>query len=523
MNCREVRTFLSQVDGRQLVAQIPWADLNFLSSNGYVLLTSQQDHDAAVEDVERLSQIRDEVQTLNPEVGSTETSLEEDQRRAESFLFHFEGGKTKEELRQKIQKEQSIVSQEVPQLQALESSFNQLLQEKSQLDSMVPFGDGGGYISLTGLGTIILSDLQVRAYRVDDEEFSVFVDEIKSTYAELRSIANRAAWYAGMAKSTLPGIDELSESGDPNDMQASSIIWSVSIGLAKLQGEPAAIGQRFAMAMMSLQHFDSTVPNKVMAAEIMTALGVDLQQLEQDLQTLEKTLRGQGVPGELSAGVAATILAGRRYNGTYPLDSFAQFRTLTDSFESAAILAVMSLPFQDVSSRFQDFRQTFADWGYSKSEDTEIASAFLAIGELDAEGVKEKVKYAVAQLSNYLEYPLVAAAILASIPVFEVHEVLDLMEKAVTLLSTYATGIERSEVVALAVRMIHGVRNEIVKQIDPSAPIANTPVQFTYATHPGFFYWYSPIIIAHHSYFSTFSGIGAFHPAHSHGVGGFAG
>ena len=38
-----------------------------------------------------------------------------------------------------------------------------------------------------------------------------------------------------------------------------------------------------------------------------------------------------------------------------------------------------------------------------------------------------------------------AAAILASIPAFEAHEVLDLMEKAVTLLSGYAKGLERSE------------------------------------------------------------------------------
>jgi hypothetical protein len=118
---------------------------------------------------------------------------------------------------------------------------------------------------------------------------------------------------------------------------------------------------------------------------------------------------------------------------------------------------------------------------------------------------------------------LVAAAILASIPVFEAHEVLDLTEKAVTLLSGYVAGSERSELVALAVRMIHGVRNELVKEIDPTAKITETPVQFTYASHPGLFYWYSPVIIAHSSYHSTFSGMGGFHPAHSHGIGGFAG
>ena len=133
------------------------------------------------------------------------------------------------------------------------------------------------------------------------------------------------------------------------------------------------------------------------------------------------------------------------------------------------------------------------------------------------------MQYIVEQLRNYLEYPLVAAAILASIPVFESHEVLDLMEKAVTLLFAYARGLERSELVALAVRMIHGVRNEMVKEIDSTAKIAATPVQFTYASHPGFFAWYFPVIVAHSSYHATFSGMGGFHPAHSHGVGGFAG
>jgi len=127
------------------------------------------------------------------------------------------------------------------------------------------------------------------------------------------------------------------------------------------------------------------------------------------------------------------------------------------------------------------------------------------------------------QLRNYLEYPMVAAAILASIPVFESHEVLDLMEKAVTMLSGYAVGLERSEVVALAVRMIHGVRNELVKQIDPTAKLSDTPVQFTYGSHPAFFPGFFPVIVAHSYYHATFSGMGGFHPAHSHGVGGFAG
>jgi hypothetical protein len=183
----------------------------------------------------------------------------------------------------------------------------------------------------------------------------------------------------------------------------------------------------------------------------------------------------------------------------------------------------MNVAYEGLSSEFDHFRAMFNSWGYMKSEDTEIASAFLAIGGLTADEVAEKLKYIIEQLKNYLEYPLVAGAILASIPVFEAHEALDLMEKAVTLLSGYAQGLERSELVALAVRMIHGVRNEIVKEIDPTAKIADTPVQFTYSSYPGLFIWYRPVIIAHSFYHSSFSGMGGFHPAHSHGVGGFAG
>jgi hypothetical protein len=207
--------------------------------------------------------------------------------------------------------------------------------------------------------------------------------------------------------------------------RAPSLLWSTAIGLAKLQGDTDQIGERFVQALNGLQKIDFTTPNELMAAEIMTALsGQDLQSLESVLRNLDQGLRKQGVPKELSAGVASTIMAGRRFDGTYPLDRFTQFRQLTSSYEAAAILAVMNVPYDGLSSEFQAIRFLFTSWGYMKSEDTEIGSAFLAIGELNADEVEEKLRYIVEQLKNYLEYPVVAAAILASIPVFESHEVL---------------------------------------------------------------------------------------------------
>ena len=527
MKCSEVRAFLSQIYYREEFSpsNVPSPDIDCLSATGYLLKTTKEDYDQGVRDVARLSQMTAQMNAERAEEEQAVATLQKDDRKEHSFLFHFEAKEAKEELIRKVQDEKIAVSKEESELSAMEANVNELIQKKSAIDRMRQYGDG--YLSLTGLGTLVLNDLNVRNYRVADQQFPDFIAEIKATYSELRSIGDKASSYVILLKPEVPDLDKEHRDIAENDetghstIKASSLLWSTAIGLAKLQGDTKQIGDRFVQAFKDLQNLDSTTPNKLMAAEIMTALlNQDLQTLQSVLMNLDHQLRGEGLPKELSTGVAATLMAGRRYDGTYP--TVNQFTNLTSSRDAEAILAVINTPYDELSSKFQQFRSMFTSWGYMNSDDTEIGAAFLAIGELRADEVEGKLQYIVEQLRNYLEYPLVAAAILASIPVFESHEVLDLMEKAVTLLASYAGGLERSELVALAVRMIHGVRNEIVKEIDPTAKIAPTPIQFRYAPYPGFG-WYYPLIVAHSSYHSTFSGMGGFHPAHSHGVGGFAG
>jgi hypothetical protein len=530
LKCSEVRAFLTQASDRQEpIAPIPPSDLDYLGANGYLLRTTKDDHDKGLAEVTRISQVIEQANAERAETERVEGALGQDEKKEHAFTFHFEGKEAKKDQQEKVEAETSALSKDEAELAQMDATVNALIEEKSTIDRMVMYD--GGYISLTGLGTVVLNDLNVRNYRVADEEFPEFMSEIKATYAELTTIAERASSYAFLVKRLIPDIEEVvdytgEEAGELTQevAEATSLMWGTAIGLAKLRGDAEQIGQRFTQAVNVVRQLDSTTPSLLMAAEIMTALtGQDVNALGSDLKNLEKELRRESVPKELSAGVAAAIMAGRRFDGTYPTDSFALFKQATNSYEAAAILAVMNVPFDGLNAKFQGFRSTFTSWGYTTSEDTEVASAFLAIGELEANEIEEKLKYIVEQLRNYLEYPLVAAAILASIPVFEAHEALDLMEKAVTLLSGYVSGLERSVLVALAVRMIHGVRNELVKKIDPTATITSTPIQFTYLPHPGLFLWFRPVIIAHSSYHATFSGMGGFHPAHSHGIGGFAG
>jgi hypothetical protein len=492
--------------------------MDFLSTNGYVSVMQKEEFDRALAEVANLSKMNEELQTERTEEGSAEATLKKGEKKTHSILFHLEGREKKEAELESVESERNVVSKEEADIVERESKINELIQKKSMIDRMVPYDEK--YLALTGLGVITLNDLNVRNYRVSDSGFSDFIEESRETSGELRSIAERGSFYESGIRTEFPKTD-LSQ------------LWSVSIGLAKLQGDQNQINQRFLLALAVLQHFRSTIENKMMAAEIMTSsraapsqspTNSDLQSLSETLVSLEKQIRRDAkVPKQLSAGVAAVIMFGRRFDGTFPTDRFVEFSKMTPSYESAAILSVINVPSDQLAGKFQSFRSLFDSWGYEKSEDTELASAYLSISDLGPDDVKTKMTIILDALKNYLEYPLVAGAILTSIPTLEANETLDLMEKAYSLLGSFATGLERSELLSLSVRMIHGIKNELVKKLDPTAKIMKTPVQFTYGLSNVFFIYRAPLIIAHTSYYSTFSGIGGFHPAHVHGVGGFMG
>lgn len=524
MKCKDVRTFLSQIAAKSVSMQIPQADLDLLSTNGYISVMRQEEYDQASAEVANLAKANEELLSEENEEWSELATLDEEKKKTHSILFHFEGKEKKEAELQAVENEENIVSKEKADIADKESKINELIQKKSMLDRVVLVPSYGRYLVLTGLGVIMLNDLNVRNYRAFDIEFSDFIGESKRTSDELRAIAERGAFYVSRLRAEFPDNDD--DEGDERQSvdRTFSQLWSVSIGLAKLQGVTDQVIQRFLAALGIIGNLKSTIENKMMAAEIMTAFySSDLQNLSDSLEKLDDELRkNANVPKELSAGIAATIMAGRRFDGTYPTDRFVEFSKMTFSYESAAILSVANVPSDQLAAKFQSFRSLFGSWGYNTSEDTELAGAYLSISDLGPDDVRTKMTIVIDALKNYLEYPLVAAAILTSISTLEANETLDLMEKACSILGSVAAGLQRSELVVLAVRMIHGIRNELVKELDPTAKIADTPVQFTYSGSDMFFPFYYPLIIAHSSYM-TYSRIGSYHPAHVHGVGGFMG
>ena len=181
----------------------------------------------------------------------------------------------------------------------------------------------------------------------------------------------------------------------------------------------------------------------MMAAEIMTATHADFSTLSNDLTDLEQRLRTQAnVAEESSAGIAATLLYAKTPDETIEsvFDKFVQNSKLTDSHEAAAILSITDIPSDQLTQKFRAFKSLFDQWGHPTSEDTDLASAYLAISGSDVDQVKPKLNTIVDMIQNDLQYPLVAAAILTSMSTLEAAEVVDLMEKGASILGELCYG-----------------------------------------------------------------------------------
>jgi hypothetical protein len=188
---------------------------------------------------------------------------------------------------------------------------------------------------------------------------------------------------------------------------------------------------------------------------------------------------------------------------------------------------VVNRPFDELSGRFHSMRSMFGGWGFQPSEDVELSSAYLAVSELPLEGVTGKLAILTRGMAMYLQYPLVAASILAAVPVLEANETLSLLERAYEVIGQRTGPMSQAELICLAVRMVHGIKIASVDELDataraaPAAATAARPTGFYYPRGPGFFFL--PLIVTHGAYYSTFSGVGGLHPGHVHAVGGFAG
>jgi hypothetical protein len=196
LKCSDVRTFLSQIfekQGRLDSALISQADLDFLSSNGYILVMQKADYDQAAAEVAKMEEVNQRLaQEKAADIGAQKV-VTEDEKKVHGLFFGLHGQEYKEAARQKLEADKDTLSKDEVPLSEDEARISNYIQRKSVLDQLVPYGDE--YLSLTGSGVVMLNALSARTSRVSDMEFSDFVQETKETDVELRGIAQRASLY----------------------------------------------------------------------------------------------------------------------------------------------------------------------------------------------------------------------------------------------------------------------------------------------------------------------------------------
>ncbi|MCI4326196.1 MAG: hypothetical protein L3K16_00950 [Thermoplasmata archaeon] len=505
-NCNDVYAFLIGITNKNVTKPLPAPDVDLLTRLGLVQTFTAQQYADLQRQVASLQQPQAAIQAESAERWKIADRLDVEDRENSSVLFLFEGKNKKAAALEKAAQDRAALAAADADISAKQQQLNDLIAKKSALDTMAPYA--GGYVFLSALGRTQLRELGVRLYRVSDLDFAAYWTQSQQLDKDLVTLADRSAgFFAGIA-APLQSVDR-------------SQLWSIAIGLGSEPAEPTVAVPKFLEAYTRLGKLSSNEENRLLAAEILTSVNHPVPESLSLIESLDKDVRKAGVPRESSLGVSATLLYGQREDATFATESFANFLRLTKTFEAAAVMGIVNQPFEPLSQKFLALRQTFGSWGFSDSDDVELASAYLAVSELPIQGINTKLAIISKGMATYLQFPLVASAVLASIPVLEANETLHLLEQAYDVIGRRAMPLGQPELITLAVRMIHGIRNETLAKLDTTA--AARPVMPT-QYRGGFGFYGVPMFVFYGAYFSTFSGFGGYHPGHAHvGPGGFAG
>jgi hypothetical protein len=507
-NCQDVYTFLTQVSNRSVTATLAPADLASLQQLNLLQVVGASQYAQLASDVGTLSSAQQDLAAKAAARAQLAAEIQHEQERTHSMLFHFEAKDKQSAEMQKESQDMSALQAADSDLAAEEKVYDQNMGKRALLDTLTPYG--GGYVGLTSLGAMAVRDLGTRLYRVSDLPFAAYMGQTQEVDRELNDIANQSAQYFSALSGPLASADR-------------SYLWAISIGLAKRANDVQAGATGFLNAYQALGDLSHNDENRLMSAEILAASPRSLADSLPLLKQLDGAVRHLGIPKQSSLGVASIILLGQRGDGTFATDTLQTWLKTTPSYESAALMAIVNRPVDELGAKFGALRALFGGWGFAPSEDVELSSAYLAVSDLPVDGLSPKLAVLTRGLAAYLQYPLVASAILASIPVLEANETLQLLEQAYDIIGKRAMPLSQPELICLAVRMIHGIRAETVTGLDTTGTaVPAPPVNFHYM--PGMWFFFVPVFVGHGSYFSTFGAFGGAHPAHVHAMaGGFGG
>jgi hypothetical protein len=329
------------------------------------------------------------------------------------------------------------------------------------------------------VGRHVLAELEIRAYRTDSQGLVETATQLGSILAEFDVVAKTAEYF-------------LADLGPVVPPTAVALVRPVAISLANRRETPEELAEEFRNVWGGVEVMGGDPRDRLLAAELLNAASADMTKVYSPIMNTSGMIRQQ-LGGRAASVTPATLLhltAG--IDVAVPLTSYFDLRASAGSDEAAALLAGLSQDSGGALARRDAFLRALGASTPPSADVLHAATYLAALGADDAFAARTLA--IAAALGTRLSKPLTPAALLAGHVHLSPEEIVDWVDKAITILTGRQIAPTPEEIAALAVGLVHGLpETEFLNPAAPGSRPAGVPASLPALT--AFHAWiYRPLV-----------------------------
>ncbi len=293
------------------------------------------------------------------------------------------------------------------------------------------------------MGRHVLAELEVRAYRTDPLPLDAVASQLTRVLADLDEVAKTAEYFLGNLGPVTPS-------------EALPLLRPVAIGLANRRETPEELAEEFRNVWGSVEVMGGDSRDRLLAAELLNASGVAMDQLYAPLMSTTEKIRERFGPTGAAVAPAALLLLHPPASGEPPFDTFVALRGAGLSPEEAGLLAGLTGSAEETIARRRPFLTALESVGLSP-ESARIPASYLAALEVDPARHAGRVRELTALLKGRLPDATSAATFLSSIEWLEPAELMNWVDKALEIARVRRLAPTDPELLTLGIALVHGL------------------------------------------------------------------
>ncbi|MCI4352417.1 MAG: hypothetical protein L3K14_03410 [Thermoplasmata archaeon] len=305
---------------------------------------------------------------------------------------------------------------------------------------------GPGTVELTPVGERVLRELTVRAPRADGCAVEEVGNQISRILADLDGVAKTAEYFLGELGPLVP-------------QDAAPLLRPTAIGLASRRGEPEELAERFRAAWGGVEVIRGDNRDRLLAAELMEASGVDLETGYAPVARTADLLRESEGP----TGPVITVAALLELGAEEPARALDRFRTIRSWLRLPEVAAVASLLPESVAPELDRIRSAVTSAAPGQSHpnpDSVRVDVLLLAHGISPKSGRDRLATFVEVAKSRFDPPDVPAALLSVRPGVGPEELLHWVDEAGQVVQRRMLAPTPSEVAALALGLVHRIPGE---------------------------------------------------------------